>query len=431
MLTDEFETDLREALDRCAAGVPADLATRLRGHDYHPRGNRRYLVVTLVTVVVVAISTVAIALQARQGRTSRALGGQPSSWRLVSDVGQLWQASAPGSLQSGVELACPTVSTCLARVMPAPGGPVSGPIQIEVTHDGGATWQRSTLPSDITQASGQFGAIDCVDANTCLTLAANSSDDYVLVETTDGGATWEELPGPPELATAFAVSAISCTSATACVLIGGFAVGTPEVGSNAAEITTDGGLTWTQSDMPSESGVLQCFADGRCITASSYSIDGGLTWTAAQLPPTQLPAPGTIVPAGGVVWSMSCGDSDDCVALTFIGNVLSTTDGGLSWDLQTPSGPGSGLAVTCASGAGCWAAGATEPGPGATWPTQLGSPTEPVLDSTVDQGSSWQPAELPSGLDISAVGEASCPTATACYAIASGTNGLVLLSYGT
>ncbi len=439
MLTDQFETDLREALFRQAQEVPADVAARVRDHRYHPRGPGRYLVMRSAAVVVIVSGVVAAAALSQPSRAAH------PSWRLVSDLGQAWQGSQPTSLQDGVSLTCPTAQTCYARVFSPPGpGSVSSTLTIEVTHDSGATWQQADLPADVTQDSGQFGPIDCLSEDTCMTLVSSTSWNYEIAETTDGGQSWMTLPGPTQLSTQFAVEGgISCTSSTSCVLIGSYAVGTSEVGQWDAEVTTDGEQTWTQEAMPSSaSGGVQCFAGGNCITAGDYSTDSGLRWSRGSLP-------------SGLdgVWSMSCGDSSDCIAdatsfptskpappscddgsdcLRAVTEVIVTTDGGQSWTRASASGFASHAlpTVTCATASTCWAAGAIVQTPGGvlTMGGQQQKQT-PVLESTGDEGQSWQAAGIPAGYGITGVGNVSCSATTSCFAIAQSSNGLVLLSY--
>ena len=402
-----------------------------------------------VTRVAVAAGLAAVACASLLAIRSQPIStistshGVPGPWKLVSDITHTsWQGTAPRTLQDGDSLSCPTVSTCYARVAPSPPGSVSAPVQIEVTHDAGASWQEATLPGDITQASGLFGSIDCLDANTCLTLGANAAGDYLLVVTTDGGKTWQAMPGPSEQASAHAVSAMSCSTVESCVVVGAFAVGTAEAGTSAAEITADGGQTWTQAAMPAEFSpyTLQCLAGDECITAglggdpkvqvqpgAAYSTDGGYTWTLAAVPA-----------AGSPVTSMSCGNDEDCLAMTLTGVALATTDGGQAWTEATSGGlsPASLLRLSCATGPYCWGAGALAPAvPESGLPgivtrglRQDGQLPRPVLAVTSDQGRSWRTTRLASDLGISAVPDVSCPSTTTCFGLAVGERGFVFLS---
>jgi hypothetical protein len=60
MMTDEFESDLREALARCAADVPVHVGERLRQNDYHPRVPHRQLATGLAATVVLAGAGIAV-----------------------------------------------------------------------------------------------------------------------------------------------------------------------------------------------------------------------------------------------------------------------------------------------------------------------------------------------------------------------------------
>jgi photosystem II stability/assembly factor-like uncharacterized protein len=404
-LTDQAGTDLRHEL-----------------FEAPRRGSRRHIVLRCAVAAVLAAGLATVVVIGQGGTHA-----ERPSWRLVSDLGQAWQVSQPPTLHDGVSLTCPTESTCYARVFPPPGpGGVNSTLSIEVTHDGGTTWQPSDLPADVTQDSGQFGPIECVSEDTCMTLVSTTSWNYEIAETTDGGQSWTTMAGPAPLSTQFGVvGGLSCTSSTSCVLIGSYAVGTTQAGRWDAEVTTNGGQNWTAVPMPASLGAtVQCFTGGSCITPGAYSTNGGLSWSQASMPP-------------GVhgAWSMSCGDSSHCVAsgLGSMGTqVIVTTDGGQTWTRALARGlpPGALVTVTCTTGTWCWGSGATLLTLG-TVPTAGGRPPQsrPVLQSTNNQGQTWLGAQLPAGAGITAVGNVSCSSSSSCYAIAQSHSGLVLLSY--
>jgi hypothetical protein len=80
MITDEFETDLREALARCAADVPAHVGERLRQHNYHPRRPRRRFMTGLgAAVVAIGTATVILGPSTTSTRTPQATHHAASS----------------------------------------------------------------------------------------------------------------------------------------------------------------------------------------------------------------------------------------------------------------------------------------------------------------------------------------------------------------
>jgi photosystem II stability/assembly factor-like uncharacterized protein len=423
-----IDSQLRELLEQAAGDPPRHIAVPAVRRRVIRRRRVRETAAAAIAVLAVTIgATAAVVTQSAQPRPAGL------SWRLVSDISQAWHVSLPAGLGNAVSLSCPTASTCYTWTDLAFNGTQVQKIAIEVTHDGGASWQRAYLPADVSLVGDQVGSFDCLSADTCMLLVLSTSGHYEIAETTVGGRTWTTLPGPAQLETDFLVAGgISCTSATSCVLVGnsGFR---SVVGQWDAEVTTDGGQTWTQSPVPARPGFpartdagMQCFASGNCVIPGDYSTDGGRTWSEGSLP-------------SGIMNAsyMSCSDSSHCAAMTGIEHsftqvVIMTTDGGRTWTQVPGAGfPGNAelTSMTCPTASTCLAAGTIPPVQRQFRPFKLGG--QPVLVSTNDQGQTWQAAQLPARYGITWVSSVSCPAATSCFAIGQTTKGLVFLSYGS
>jgi photosystem II stability/assembly factor-like uncharacterized protein len=117
-----------------------------------------------------------------------------------------------------------------------------------------------------------------------------------------------------------------------------------------------------------------------------------------------------------------------------VSEVILTTDGGQTWTQASARGLASDAlpSMSCVTASTCWAAGSILQLPGGV--VTIGGPQgnqQPVLESTDNQGQTWQAAELSAGYGITAVGNVSCSTTTSCFAIAQSGSGLVFLSSGS
>lgn len=146
-----------------------------------------------------------------------------------------------------------------------------------------------------------------------------------------------------------------------------------------------------------------CVAVGTNSTETSGVVvsttDGGNTWNTETLPA------GT-----GPLYGVFCVSSSDCWAVgsdatDTYGVIVSTTDGGSTWQTQTVSsavGPLSG--VTCSSSTDCWAVG-----------TDSSTESVAVIVSTTDGGNTWNAQTISSA--VGPLSAASCASSTDCWAV--------------
>ena len=370
--------------------------------------------------------------------------GAVPKWRLVGDITPSWRTVSALGYTSGLSLACPSTTTCYADNLQQGVPGTYG--EIEVTQDGGDTWQPSNLPVTLSGAT----PLACVDADTCATLGIDASGKATFLETTDGGGTWASVAGPSQLTSSIGVTVLTCTTAQSCIAIASDPAN--QSGAALAFVTNDGGATWTDSNLPEDfvPRGLQCVSAQGCIVigfsqspdgsstippgANLYTSDDGATWTKATLPPGL-----------GPLSSVSCASSAHCVA-SFFGDdgssseILVSSDGGQSWSESGASGLPAAMVtgLSCPAASDCWAAGiaGASGGSGGSGPiaVKLGPGAEGIMASTSDGGQTWQGQQLPQGVLM--VVDISCPSETNCYALADqsqspGSSRFVLLAYGS
>jgi len=237
--------------------------------------------------------------------------------------------------------------------------------------DGGKTW---TLATPAAWANAQYSwwpnSIDCVSATTCW-LAGETADSIQnpdVAVTTNGGATWTTFSNLPTVTPdsngdTYALNGISCTSARACVAVGGINGGT---GPGTVISTTNGGTTWSLSTAPALANVPDLFAVS-CLPGPSASAgpichaggagtqgpteltshDGGANWSGMQA-----------FDVTGWVNSISCADAKHCWVANAGTTVAldGTADGGKSWSSVTSDTSNEEGSVSCATVSFCVAA---------------------------------------------------------------------------
>lgn len=293
---------------------------------------------------------------------------------VTTDGGTTWNgyATLPGSLRV-TAIACVSASVCW----------VSGPgwqdqPEVAESTDGGQTWTDKT-PASWASADYSWwpNSIDCVSATTCwlVGMTGNSVQSPAVAETTDGGATWTTFSNSPaswatvsNLPTftpydpngTYLLNGISCTSALACVAVGGL----NEADGVATVISTvDGGATWSMSTDPTLAGVQQLFSVA-CLPGA-----GGLPVCNAAADALAAAGPVEITSAdGGTTWSgmetydntgwfdsISCADIQHCWAAGAGTKVAlaGTSNGGSTWSVATSDTTNEEGSVSCGSVSFC------------------------------------------------------------------------------
>lgn len=250
---------------------------------------------------------------------------------------------------------------------------------IAMSKDGGVTWAHH---SSVRPDPG-LSAVSCSTSEDCTAVAgypvANAT---VVYSTVDGGTTWTSDAIPSGVNN---LTAISCPTASACVAIGTH-LGSSEGADSEVPLaltTTDGGAEWTIHIVPlvesndvfnaiSCSSASVCVVGGRRYDGSALlfrSTDSGAKWVDQSPPPYSTFVPGKGPYYGALFEGVDCPSASDCVVVGEYGGggdnpptgnlTVATTNGGATWSLiKAPSSVAGLTDVSCTLPLQCVAVGA-------------------------------------------------------------------------
>jgi photosystem II stability/assembly factor-like uncharacterized protein len=271
------------------------------------------------------------------------------------------------------------------------------------TTDGGQTWQQVGPPGT---AALQFRDIEAFDANRAVILSIGTGTDSRIYVTADGGQTWTHSFMNTDPAAFYDCMTFFDSRR-------GLAVSDPVDGKFQIIATDDGGYSWhvlpSAGMPPAQQGEAGFAASGQCLVtdhgrrvwlgsgggaqARVYrSDDGGLTWSFSSTP-------------------VNSGPTSGIFALAFNGQQRGIASGG---DFAAPTASPDALATTSDGGA-TWTLAADAPNEyrsGAAWITGrdaiIVGPTG--SDVSQDGGQTWQ------SIDSGSFDTVDCANPNACWA---------------
>jgi hypothetical protein len=445
-----------------ASEVPTNARGRVTGSGHRGSSVARRMGFALAAATIVAAIVITASLAPLGGdRSPRAGVSGPGSavvpaptWRLAASLsGPRYRLSTnnPGDVQA---VNCSQEPTCFLSTAYGPGygkgggegngGPTS------VSHDGGLTWQATTLPTNVnieTQVScvnTQWCAAGAglLDAATGDPAAEKPSKDPELVYTTNAGSSWtmrsvpipvdvQQLPAYQSLPAETTywpgeIDAVSCSAPETCNVLGQTMTNAPAGGIGDEFVflhTSDSGATWQSSILPergselsyqasSGSGLLTCPTANDCVAMGSlypaFDIDGhGLdTWRTENDGQTWIEYP---TPSYGVgqTTSISCSDLDHCWAGPAYETprnsqvLLHSTDGGSRWSpVPLPGHWPDWASASCISNRVCFVTG-------------------DGIEQSTNGGATWERVPLPT--QVGGVLQISCNAEETCVALANPT----------
>ena len=242
----------------------------------------------------------------------------------------------------------------------------------EVLRSNGTEWSIQETAKPASASSWSFGGVSCPSATACIAVGSlwiKGVRSVALVERWNGSS-WEVQPLPLPGSEPSGLSAVSCTSATACTAVGGYAVldtgPTPDADSGVSLVERWNGSTWSIQRTPTTLALngVSCAAPMLC-TAVWLNLAGdpvALRWAGRGWSLSKAPSG-----LGTDFWAVSCPSVKVC---TIVGEFNGGSGGGYAvvteWDgLRWRSPPPavsnndafSFHGVTCTSARACTAVG--------------------------------------------------------------------------
>jgi hypothetical protein len=455
-----------------ASEIPTNSHRRMTGSEQRGSsvaGRMRFALVAAPIVAVLVITTSLASLGGGRSPSARISGPGSTvvpapTWRLAASLsGPRYQLSTnnPGDVQA---VNCSEEPTCFLSTAYGPGygkggeegdgGPTS------VSHDGGLTWQATTLPTNVNIET----QVSCVSTEWCAAgaglldtatgdpAAEKPSKDPEFIYTTNAGGSWtmRSVPIPVDVQQVPAyqslpaettywpgeVDAVSCSAPGICNVLGQTMTDASAGGIGDEFVflhTSDDGTTWQSSILPEQSselayqaspwsGSLGCPTADDCVAMGSlYPVFGtdsqgvdtwrtendGRTWIEYRAPDYSV----------GHASDVSCPDVDHCWAGPATGTKRGTqvlfhsADGGARWSpVPLPGHWTDWASASCVSNRVCFVAGVG-------------------IEQSTNGGAAWERVPLPT--QVGGVLQISCNAEETCVALANPLSTSAISNFGS
>jgi hypothetical protein len=319
-----------------------------------------------------------------------------------ADGGERW-ANEPLPAGTGPlwAVSCPTPTVCWAGAAGASEYPVTTPISLIHSANGGRTWTADAIP--VSARGAEITTISCPDARHCLAAGKTAGNEYVLLSTADGGTRWtSETPFGP--AASGGVFDVDCTSASRCIVVGDEQRGPGGIVAKTV-LTRDGGEIWKPAALPTglqDVNDVSCATPSRCLALADQtsggsgflrSMDGGASWSKANF--------GMKASA----FNLDCLSRTICygvgVSVNDVMSLFTSLDGGRTWKSRAMrSLPTTGTTLACVTGNHCVIVNGTS------------------IVHRLQGGKALADPSLPNLLGVSGIGGIDCGSPTFCTATA-------------
>jgi hypothetical protein len=137
----------------------------------------------------------------------------------------------------------------------------------------GTRWAVQPIPNPPTSEDTLLTGVSCASARACTAVGTYSAPEYLTLAERWDGSRWtiQSTPNPSRLDSSAVFDAVSCASARACTVVGGY--NTPT--GSASQVQRWDGTTWTIQPAPNPAGAVVSNLNGvSCASASTCTAVG-------------------------------------------------------------------------------------------------------------------------------------------------------------